>query len=333
MTSSARRISIKRALLIFGVAAILIAQAPLRWDKGGTNATGPYIASPICSDGTKFVVCTATPTNTPTQTPTNTPTVTPTGTVTNTPTITPTNTPTPTPTVTPTVTNTPISSATLDQTLWMKSFFVDNSLLPTTNFKDSISSWPAFGSTAVSTGHVWSGDLAWEKDTSTSAAAFTGANGWWDIGSAQTKILVLVGGTGSGSSTRAQTSLWAGATVPVNQLTKDSYEFIFLDNSSGFALYKTNNSSTYTQIGSNFTGMVAPVHADAYPISAALLLDGSAHTLQAFIRGTSGQWIRIFNASDSTVTSFRYVGVRTTQQTTANAQMWFVAPLEIWYTP
>lgn len=290
------------------------------------SASGDFVRLPIGATGSNFTVDGGVPVW---QSPTPTPTVTPTA-----PTSTPTNTPTNTPT--PTVTPTPPTGVSSGEVLWQKIFFTDNSLLPTTMLKDSITSWPAFDSTASSTGHVWSNGLAYELDTSTSAAANSGNAGWWDIGATKAVVLIVVGGMGQGGTTAGQVAIFAGSGVPIATATKSAYEFIFLNNNGGFAIYKTDASGNYTQVsvyGAAGT-MAAQTRADSYPIGAALRVDGGAHTEMAFLKMNTGQWIRILSSTDTALSSFRYVGVRTTQSnTTTPIHSWFVAPVEVWYTP
>lgn len=347
--------------MMIAAAALATGQQVFKYPQGGTGSPGPYPpGSEICSDGSKFIPCdatatptvtatltvtptasaTATPTNTPTNTPTDTPSNTPSDTPTATPTSTSTNTPTvtPTSTPTPTVTNTPIVNTVLNDSLWGRRFWEVNSLLPTTNAISAATSIPAFDYTAISAGHVMTTDLATVHDVLTSAAGSTVGREGWDLGAGKSVVLFAVGGMGAGGSSAVVTALHLCQDVPtVGSGPPKCYKIQFKPQNNGFSLDVTSAVGTGTVLATygSATLLTAPSIADVPPLSAAILFDGSAHTLTGWIRSRNSQWFKILSASDSTYSTMRYVGISAENSSgvTISHDAWFVAPFQVWYTP
>lgn len=326
----------RKRLVILGLllAAIALAQAPMRWDKGGTNQSNSYGTARICSDGTRFVTCTPTKTNTPTNTPTVTPTITPTPTITNTPTVTPTSTVTATPTRTPTVTNTPVSNSAVDNSLWMQHFWVDNSLLPSTNAVSAVTTWPAFGYGPINgTGHSMTTELAQAKDTMTGALGTSKSIAGWDTGGNQSIILEIIGGIYLASNA-APAYLILCQSLPTTNVLPSCY-FVKVGNTNQWQLFRTNSIGTATSLGqeSYWHNPSAGDTVDMIIPATALLFNGSTNTLTVWMRPPGNQWVKLFSVSDSTYTTMRYGGIAVEPGTTTTGETWFWCPLQLWYTP
>lgn len=225
--------------------------------------------------------------------------------------------------------------------LWQKDYFVDNSLLPATNFKNSNATWPAFDFSNVGTNHSLSTDLALERDSTSSAAVGTTANGGWDTGGTRSKLLAVLGGMGFGGVGPAgQLWLWVAQSQPTttssspNSPVHSGYLWIFDSQNHRFIMYRTDSSGGYTALGNygSSTLIRPPEQADSFPISAALLFDSVATKVMGFARFNGSQWMRILNITDSTYSTMRYCGICASMTGTQTSDAQFLAPVQIWYT-
>lgn len=221
------------------------------------------------------------------------------------------------------------SSSTADA-LWQKNFWTDNSLLPTTNFKDSVSSWPTFSHSQVTAHMTWSTDLATAKVAAVSAVNGNSAQADWDIGSSKTVGLFVLGGIGYGSvATAGQIGIALGAT---SLTPNSSYAFYFKGDQGKFILYKVSAGGVFTQLASYSANWIPPNLAGEFPISAALYFNGSSNSIQCFIRFNGAQWWRIISVTDNTFTSFRYAVLDVAALGNTTSDFMLLAPVEIWYT-
>lgn len=353
----------RKPLIVAGlfIAIAAVAQQVFKVPQGGSGTDTIGTSSRLCSspDGKRIVTCppaaatstptvtltpTSTPTSTPTQTPTQTATDTPTNTPTSTPTVTPTatvtNTPTNTPTVTitPTATNTPIVNTIINDSLWGRKFWEDNSLLPSTNAISAVTSWPAFAyGPSADTGHTLTTDLAQAKDAIAAPANGTRAIGGWDLGAGKTVVLAAIGGMGlGGRGNQVKAFVTLCRTLPATNNLASCYVLSWDNGVNGFALLKTDTFGVATVL-SNYGSsalMLPPGLADVMPLSAAIRFDGGAHTITGWARFRNSQWVKLLSSSDSTYSDMRYVGIST--ETGANgvtADAYFVCPVQVWYTP
>jgi len=228
----------------------------------------------------------------------------------------------------------------IDDSLWNRKFWEDNALLPTTNAISAATSIPAFDYTAISAGHVMTTDLATVHDVLTTAAGSTVGREGWDLGAGKGVVLFVVGGMGGAGSTVVVTALHLCQTTPTTGSGPPNcykFQFIAPGSGNGFSLDVTSGVGTGTVLATYGSASLikAPMLADAPPLSAAIRFDGGAHTLTGWIRSRNSQWFKILSVSDSTYSTMRYVGISAENSAgvPATNDAWFVAPVQVWYTP
>jgi hypothetical protein len=180
--------------------------------------------------------------------------------------------------------------------LWGKKFFSDESFLPSTKIFEYIGTPPAFAGTA--------GSASWTRDPGCVRPSTSGI-GWYDLGAAKSKILIVVGNLLKLSNDIA---VILSSSAP-SGLDPDGYGM--WNNTNGPSIRK-RSGGVYTRLdtGTGFSNT-------DYRCGYALYYDDSTDTLKVFLR-TGSQWFLAQSATDSTFTTMRYVSF----QAAAANQRW-----------
>lgn len=176
--------------------------------------------------------------------------------------------------------------------LWGKKFFSDEGFLPSTKMFEYLGTPPAFAGTA--------GFGAWTRDPGVMKAS-GGAIGWYDLGAAKSKILVVVGNFVHLSNHQY---CYLTPAVPTG-VNPNGYGMAY-DWANGPTIIKFvagawSRLDVSTGIGP--TNWVYPGYA--------FYFDGGTNKLVLFMRTCGGQWVQAQTATDASYTTLRYVSLQT----------------------
>jgi hypothetical protein len=179
---------------------------------------------------------------------------------------------------------TPTAQNIIDQ-LWGKLFFSEAGFLPSTKMFEHVGTPPAFTGTA--------GSATWNRDPGAFRPSNTGI-GWYDLGSAKSKILVVVCTMIKFS---ADIAVHLTPSVPTG-LNPDG--FSMWNNSNGPCIQK-RQSGAYTRLDDP-----SELSNIDYRSGYALYYDDSTDLLKLFMR-VGGQWMLGQSAFSNAFTTLRYV--------------------------
>lgn len=180
--------------------------------------------------------------------------------------------------------------------LWGKAFFEEEGFLPSTKIFEYLGTPTAFAGTAGLAS--WTGDPgAWKPNNS--------GIGWYDLGSAMSKILIVVGNLIKFTSNIA---VHLTPNVPTGL---DPDGFSMWNNANGPCIQK-RVSGVYTRLDSAL-GLGDVDYRSGY----ALYYDDSTGDLKVFMRTATG-WFLTQRATSSDFTTLRYVAF----QAAASGQRW-----------
>jgi len=179
-----------------------------------------------------------------------------------------------------------VTSQVLIEALWGKKFFEDEGYLPSTKQFEYVGTPPAFAGTA--------GSATWTRDPGCMRPNNSGI-GWYDLGAAKSKILVVIGCV-AGLGNQLAITLSSSAPTGIDPNGYHAW------NSVDPHIWKRTPSWTdLTPTGSTL---------DADNQGFAFYYDDSGDALKIFVRQGS-QWFLAQSATDSTFTTMRYVGLET----------------------
>jgi len=183
------------------------------------------------------------------------------------------------------VTSSILSNQDVIDLLWGKKFFSDEGVLPSTKILEYLGTPPALAGTA--------GTATWTREPGTFHPNGSGI-GWYDLGAAKSKILIVVGNLIKLSGSIG-VILTASAPTGVDP---DGYG---VWNDTNGPCIERHSGGVYTRLDAA-TGLS---NID-YRCGFALYYDDGTDTLRMYVRMGS-QWFLAGSATDSTFTTLRYV--------------------------
>jgi hypothetical protein len=215
-----------------------------------------------------------------------------------------------------------VSQSEVDALSWGKSWFEREGLLPATRHFEHYQTWPA-------------SDFA-NPDTSTQSRSrsvaqvlgvgTTDTNFGWDLGSAKSKILAVCGGVRPRGNS---ISIFFGATLPAaGDPPGELYNFGPLPFSSVFDISKRTGAGVWSSLLTE-SDLDPDNVVGAVPFGLAFYYNDTTNKLIGLVRFNGSQWFPLLETTDTSFTTFRYVGFRVS---TAGAQKtWLTCPLAIYY--
>jgi hypothetical protein len=169
--------------------------------------------------------------------------------------------------------------------LWGKKFFSDEGFLPSTKMFEYIGTPPAFSGTA--------GSATWTRESGGVRPSGIGI-GWYDLGVAKSKILIVIG---SMIKFTGNIAVVLTSSAPTG-IDPDGYSMF--NDTSGPGIWK-RVSGVWTRIDSASGFSVADI-LSGY----ALYYDDATNAFKLFIRQGS-QWLMTGSGTDSTYSTMRYI--------------------------
>ncbi len=206
--------------------------------------------------------------------------------------------------------------ADLAEVLFLKSYFDDQGLLPSTTIKEMLKSFDTFDGVSGSGAFSYLSSRAKETANAETYARF-------NLGASYTKILLIVGLLKQASTNYG---LWIANTLS-SSVPTDGNMFMNETNSARFAHYKLNGFSNSTTDATEVTG--TGTFSTVFPMMA-MHLDLAAGTrrFRAYLRWAGEMWWPIFDISDNTaiaITAAQYAGIYM-----HNGPGWAACPFGLW---
>lgn len=173
--------------------------------------------------------------------------------------------------------------------LWGKKFFSDEGFLPSTKQFEYLDKPPAFAGTV--------GTPTWTIEDGAVRPSAASGLAYYDLGSAKSKILIVIGNMVKFSSNIA---VILSSSAP-GSINPDG--FSMFNDTAGLDIYKCV-SGTYTRLDTS-TGLANVDYLSGY----ALYYDDSTDTLKMFVR-MAGQWFLAQSATSTQFTTMRYISFR-----------------------
>ena len=197
--------------------------------------------------------------------------------------------------------------------IWLKKFFSDASLLPTTErIVASLVTCPSETAVVLGTFTKYSG-----------GALISGAPAlaYWDLGALRSDVLVVWSGLHPGAAANLAILLSPG--VPTDANPASGYS-IWTDTTNGYRIQRTDGAGAYTALTTHPTAVPLPT-ATSGIVGMALYYKDSTNVLKHFIRTGGGGWWLASETTDSTHTTMRYVSVRLNNASTGRLVLPFTA--------